>query len=272
MTHLTPASGLRAPQGDPYRWTVYGLLAMFALTLPATLAVVIPATPRPPAHPWAEVARTLRVDPAQIELGQLVYTGSCALCHGPEARGLPRLGKPLRNSAFVQEHTNEALFSLIATGRLPTDPLNTTGALMPARGNRGLTDGELRAVIVFLRALQDPSQPTASLDEWIVPIDPRTGQPEVSMAGIGHDLFIASCSACHGPSAEGMDGMGKPLATSSFVASKTDEELAAFVKSGRPVWDSANTTGVDMPPKGGNPALSDEQLAEIIKYIRSLHK
>ncbi len=272
MTQQPAAADAGAPAKDPYKWTVYGLLAMFVLTLPATLALIIPATPRPPAHPWAQVARALRVEPAQIELGEMVYTASCALCHGPEARGLPRLGKPLRNSAFVQEHTNEDLFSLIANGRLPNDPLNTTGSLMPARGNRGLSDGELRAVIVFLRALQDPSQPTASVDDWIIPIDPNTGQPEVSMAGIGHDLFIASCSACHGPGGEGMDGMGKPLTASQFVESKTDEELAVFVKMGRPIWDAENTTGVDMPPKGGNPALSDEQLAEIIKYIRSLHK
>ena len=66
--------------------------------------------------------------------------------------------------------------------------------------------------------------------------------------------------------------MCKALADSAFVASKTDAELAAFVKQGRPIWDPDNTSGIDMPPKGGNPALSDGELAEIITYIRSLQE
>jgi len=47
--------------------------------------------------------------------------------------------------------------------------------------------------------------------------------------------------------------------------------LIGFIKSGRPIWDAANTTGLDMPPKGGNPALSDEDLRKIVAYIRALH-
>jgi disulfide bond formation protein DsbB len=31
-----------------------------------------------------------------------------------------------------------------------------------------------------------------------------------------------------------------------------------------------NTTGVPMPPKGGNPALTDEQILEIIAFIHTL--
>ena len=33
-----------------------------------------------------------------------------------------------------------------------------------------------------------------------------------------------------------------------------------------------NTSGVEMPPKGGNPGLTDEQLTDIIAYIRTLHE
>jgi disulfide bond formation protein DsbB len=46
----------------------------------------------------------------------------------------------------------------------------------------------------------------------------------------------------------------------------------AFIKTGRPASDPLNTTGVDMPPKGGNPALSDQDLADIIAFIRSIHQ
>lgn len=57
---------------------------------------------------------------------------------------------------------------------------------------------------------------------------------------------------------------------SEFVSGLSDQELLTFVKMGRPIWDAANTTGIDMPPKGGNPALTDDQLLNIIVYIRSL--
>ena len=62
------------------------------------------------------------------------------------------------------------------------------------------------------------------------------------------------------------------MTTSEFIAGLSDEELIAFVKVGRRISDPLSTTGVDMPPKGGNPALTDEQLIDIIAFIRTIHK
>lgn len=93
-----------------------------------------------------------------------------------------------------------------------------------------------------------------------------TGDPE---AGKTH--YDQVCIACHGPGGEGIDGLGKPFTTSEFLREKNDEEMLAFIKTGRPSGDPLNTTGVDMPPKGGNPALTDEQIFDIIAYIRTLH-
>lgn len=87
----------------------------------------------------------------------------------------------------------------------------------------------------------------------------------------GAVLFASSCSSCHGPEGKGIEGLGKDMTTSDFIAGLSDAELLEFVKTGRPVGDPLNTTGVDMPPKGGNPALTDEQILDIIAYIRTLH-
>jgi disulfide bond formation protein DsbB len=87
----------------------------------------------------------------------------------------------------------------------------------------------------------------------------------------GQENFTA-CSACHGPAGEGVPGLGKDMTHSEFIASKTDEELVEFIKTGRPASDPLNTTGVDMPPKGGNPALSEEDLYDIVAYIRTIHE
>ncbi len=87
----------------------------------------------------------------------------------------------------------------------------------------------------------------------------------------GQELFT-SCSACHGPSGEGVPGLGKDMTHSEFIAGKTDDELVEFIKVGRDASDPLNTTGVAMPPKGGNPALSDEDLYDIVAYVRSLQQ
>jgi mono/diheme cytochrome c family protein len=91
-------------------------------------------------------------------------------------------------------------------------------------------------------------------------------------AAAGQAKFTQTCSACHGPTGEGLPNLGKNLVTSEFVAGQTDEQLLAFIKTGRPTSDPLNTTGIDMPPKGGNPALSDTDLENIVAYMRSIHK
>ena len=86
----------------------------------------------------------------------------------------------------------------------------------------------------------------------------------------GAELFASACAACHGPDAKGIANLGKDLTTSEFAASLSDAELIAFIKEGRPSGDPLNTTGVEMPPKGGNPAITDAQLADIVAYVRTL--
>lgn len=88
----------------------------------------------------------------------------------------------------------------------------------------------------------------------------------------GAEVFAGTCSSCHGPAAAGIEGLGKDLRSNTYVAERTDEEMLAFVKVGRGPTDPLNTTGVQMPPKGGNPALSDEDLLNVIAYIRTLEK
>jgi disulfide bond formation protein DsbB len=88
----------------------------------------------------------------------------------------------------------------------------------------------------------------------------------------GKQFFDQTCSACHGMDAKGLPKLGKDLTTSTFISEKSDAELLDFVKKGRAVDDPLNTTGIAMPPKGGNPALTDQQIMDIIAYVKTLHK
>lgn len=86
----------------------------------------------------------------------------------------------------------------------------------------------------------------------------------------GEELYQATCAACHGADANGIDGLGKDLHSNEFVAGLSDAELVAFIKEGRLADHPDNDTGVAMPPKGGNPSLSDDDLLDIIAYLRTL--
>jgi mono/diheme cytochrome c family protein len=110
------------------------------------------------------------------------------------------------------------------------------------------------AAVVFLAACGGGGEPAAS--------------PETLAAGEGH--FTSTCATCHGKDANGLPGLGKGLRSNPFVRNASDDELVAFLKTGRPASDPLNTTGIDMPPRGGNPALTDADLAALAAYLRTL--
>jgi disulfide bond formation protein DsbB len=87
----------------------------------------------------------------------------------------------------------------------------------------------------------------------------------------GKTLFVKNCSTCHGENGQGVAHLGKDLTKSAFVGKQNDHELVAFVGAGRAPGDPLNTTGIAMPPKGGNPALSEGDITAIVGYLRTLH-
>jgi disulfide bond formation protein DsbB len=88
----------------------------------------------------------------------------------------------------------------------------------------------------------------------------------VETGGVKYDQ---TCSACHGIDLQGVENLGKNLVDSEFVNSQSDDELLTMIKTGRPTGHELNSTGIDMPPKGGNPALGDDDIMAIIAYIRT---
>ncbi len=96
------------------------------------------------------------------------------------------------------------------------------------------------------------------------------GGGESVSADRGEEIFLGLCSACHSPDGTGIIGLGKDLTTSEFVGEMSDSEFVDFIIEGRPATHEDNTTGVDMPPRGGNPDLTDDDLASIVAFVRTL--
>jgi mono/diheme cytochrome c family protein len=88
----------------------------------------------------------------------------------------------------------------------------------------------------------------------------------------GETLFMSACKSCHGPDAQGLPGRGKNLVTSEFVGAQNDQDLVEFLKVGRPADDPLNTTGVRMPAMGPKRGLTDQDLYNIVAYLRTLRQ
>jgi disulfide bond formation protein DsbB len=207
--------------------------------------------------------------------GRELFNTVCFACHGTNGRGVEGLGKNLVESDFFAGHTDEELRQFLVTGRTYTLP-----PMPPKGGREDLTDEDLRHLVAYVRGLQDPRR-MPELPAYVV-AGPSEDQKAAALAAAGGDaelaeyiasgdtLFHSTCIACHGKGGVGIAGNGKALVNNVFVQSLDDDGLLAFIKQGRTPTDPKNTTGIQMPPKGGNPALSDDDLLDVISYLRTL--
>jgi|GEM_PF-769948 len=240
--------------------------------------VVLPIALRP-AEPMIEAEQYMR--------GRSLFVATCGVCHGPNGRGVAGLGKDITKSLFVCDMSDADLVRFLRTGREASDPLNTTKVAMPpSGGNPALTDQDMGAIVAFMRGLQDRRR-VPDVPEMLPPSREAAGPPTdearaAALAAAGGDeelaeyiahgnmLFVSSCGSCHGRDAKGMPGLGKGLIDNAFVQANDEDGLLAFLLKGRDPNDPLNTTKVAMPPKGGNPALDEDDLLDIISYLQSL--
>lgn len=100
------------------------------------------------------------------------------------------------------------------------------------------------------------SQPAATLDST----DP--------MRAMGQRLYLETCATCHGQQGEGVAGLGNALVDATFLHTESAENILSMIRAGRAATDPANQSGLVMPPSGGRPDLTDEELLAIVAYVR----
>ncbi|MBL8880543.1 MAG: c-type cytochrome [Phycisphaerales bacterium] len=249
-------------------------------------AVSVWLTPRPrPAYHERVFAKPAQEQIAAgvAEHGRDIFRTICAACHGPSGYGVQGLGRDLVHSDFVADLDDAALVAFLEQGRPADHPLNQTKVTMPPKGgNPALTAEDLKSVASFVRGMQDPRR-MPELAPWAPkPVQVTQADKDAALAAAGGDaelagyiasgnkIFHSVCVACHGQGGVGISGNGKPLVNNPFVQSLDDDGLLAFVKQGRAPSDPKNTTGIQMPPKGGNPAMSDDDILDVISYVRTL--
>jgi mono/diheme cytochrome c family protein len=116
------------------------------------------------------------------------------------------------------------------------------------------------------------SSASDSAPEQTPAVEQAAATPTPPSSDHGRQLFATACATCHGPQGQGIPHLGKDLQTSQFVSGLGDDKLVDFITEGRPTSDPLNTTHVPMPPKGGNPALSSQDISDIVAYVRQLQQ
>ncbi len=86
----------------------------------------------------------------------------------------------------------------------------------------------------------------------------------------GRKVFSTTCITCHGPSGQGMPNLAPSLVGSQFVASSDDATVANVIRNGRALGDPNNKSGKVMPARGGNPFLTDDQVAHLAAFVRAI--
>jgi len=80
----------------------------------------------------------------------------------------------------------------------------------------------------------------------------------------GRDAYMSACVACHGPDGQGVLPGVPDFSDGKWPAATDDATLLKRVREGFQTPGSP----LAMPPRGGNPALTDDDLKAALDYMK----
>ncbi len=204
--------------------------------------------------------------------GEQIYKGACAACHDAGAAGAPKFGD------------QAAWASRIATGldALVASATNGKGAMPAKGGSASLTDAEIKRAVTYManasgakfaEAKAEETAPAAEAAPAPAPeaapaLQPAevpaiaapayaAAAPAAAPAGVdGKAVYNKACAACHAMGVAGAPKFGDKGQWSARIATGLDALVNSAVKGKNA-----------MPPKGGNPALKDEEIRAAVEVM-----
>jgi cytochrome c5 len=207
--------------------------------------------------------------PAGARTGEAIVKTVCAACHQAGVANAPKLGDPKDWAPRIKAGL-EQMMSIAIKGK---------GA-MPARGgDSSLTDAEIARAVVYMAnqaggSFKEPPAPKEAAapkqaaavavpapQAQAVP-KPEAPAPAKPVAGAdGKPVYDKVCNVCHGP---GVAGAPKPADKAAW-APRLQQGMDALVQS------VVKGKGA-MPPKAGNPALTDAEIRAAVEFMVSQSK
>jgi cytochrome c5 len=210
---------------------------------------------------------------AKVEkTGEEIYKQVCAACHTTGALNAPKLGDNAAWAKLIPEGFDSLTKTAISGVRQ-----------MPARGgNPALTDIEVRRAVAYLansagaKFKEPPVAPAAvaaapaaaaAPAPAAAPAAPAAATPPATVAAAapaaaapaggvdGEAVYKQACAACHASGAAGAPKSGDKAAWAPRIKKGEDALVASVIKG----------LGV-MPPRGGNPTLTDAQIRAAVAY------
>ncbi len=233
-----------------------------------------------------EESQPMSVEAIDLQSGRDGYAQICAPCHGLNATGIDGIGVDLTESQFVAGLETEQLADFLIRGMSINSPFNVSGIRMPPRGGHDeFTDQEMLNIAAYLQnkndAVVEPSgeeristylELLESGEIQDIEAMPQVGNEGLSGAALdGQTTYLRFCAVCHGPNGEGVETLGRALRQNQFISDLSDKNLAEFLKQGRSNDDPLNETGIEMLPYGGQPYLTDDELSNIVAYLRFIN-
>ena len=106
------------------------------------------------------------------------------------------------------------------------------------------------------------------LTALLVPVVVSANNPTVADdISAGNAIYSQTCVVCHGKNGKGALPGVSDLTKVDGPLSKADEELI------RSITDGVSSPGaaLSMPAKGGNPALTEEDIRSVLVYLRQTY-
>ena len=202
-----------------------------------------------------EVSQPVAEAPGTSAPGKAVYDTLCFTCHAQGIAGAPKIGDITAWEARIEKGRDVNVTNVI------NGYTGSTGVMPPKGGNPALSDEEVAAAVDYMLAAVGFGGASGNAISAPAP-DP---EPIATAAGDnakGKEVYDAACFICHTPGAAGAPKLGDAADWGPRIEKGLDPLYHNSING------YMGEVGM-MPPKGGRPDFSDEDVKAGVDYMVS---